>query len=118
MIEKFSDNEVVQFFLKILFPAFLGVGVKIAIEMRKDRTKISLINVCLSLFIGVSGAYLFSGLIQESFEVKFHSIVIAFVAIISDKVAEYIIYKWNIDTFLTAFFNGLFDWISNVFKRN
>lgn len=117
MPEKIANNEILQFIMKIIIPALFGVGIKIAIEMKKDKTKVSFLNVCLSMFIGVAGAYLSSGLIEKTFSYEYHSIAIAFIAIISDKIAEYVIYKLDIDTFLTAFFNGLFDWISNTFKR-
>jgi len=117
MPEKFINSEYTQFFVKIIIPAILGVGMKIAIEMKKDKTKISLANICLSMFVGVAGAYISSGLIQSEFEKDKQSMAIAFVAIISDKIAEYIIYRLNIDGFLTAFFNGFFDMISNTFKR-
>lgn len=117
MPERFINNEYTQFFVKIIVPAILGVGMKIAIEMKKNKAKISFINVCLSMFVGVAGAYIASGLIQSELDTKYQSIAIAFIAIISDKIAEYIIYKLNIDGFLTAFFNGLFDMISNTFKR-
>lgn len=117
MPEKFLNNEYTQFFVKIIIPALLGVGMKIAIEMKKDKSKISFTNICLSMFVGVAGAYVSSGLIQSEFGDKYQSIVVAFVAIISDKIAEYVIYKLNIDSFLTAFFNGFFDMISNMFKR-
>ena len=117
MPAKIANNEVLQFILKIIIPAMFGVGIKIAIEMKKDKTKVSFFNVCLSMFIGVAGAYISSGLVQKTFSYEYHSIVIAFIAIIADKIAEYVIYKLDIDTFLTAFFNGVFDTISNTFKR-
>lgn len=117
MPERFVNNEYTQFVVKIIIPAVLGVGMKIAIEMKKDKTKISFMNIALSMFVGVAGAYICSGLIETEFGVKYQSILIAFIAIISDKIAEYIIYKLNIDGFLTALFNGFFDWISNTFKR-
>jgi len=118
MPTRILESDLLQFILKIMFPAFIGVGMKIAIEMKKDKTKVSIFNVCLSMFVGVGGAYLSSGIVQSEIPLQYQSVAIAFVAIISDKIAEFVIYKLNIDTFLTALFNGLFDWISNTFKRN
>lgn len=117
MPERFVNNEYTQFFVKIIIPAVLGVGMKVAIEMKKDKTKISFTNIALSMFVGVAGAYICSGLIQSEFDEDFRPMAIAFVAIIADKIAEYIIYRLNIDGFLTALFNGFFDWVSNSFKR-
>lgn len=117
MPDRFVNNEYTQFFVKIIIPAVLGVGMKIAIEMKKDKSKISFTNIALSMFVGVAGAYISSGLIESEFGAKYQSIAIAFIAIISDKIAEYVIYKLNIDSFLTAFFNNCFDFVSNTFKR-
>lgn len=116
-MQKLTDSDFFQFFVKILIPAIFGVGIKIAIEMKKDKTKVSFFNVCLSMFVGVAGAYISSGLVQSSFGINYQPIVIAFIAIITDKIAEYVIYKWNVDLFLSAVFDGLFDYISNIFKR-
>lgn len=117
MMQKLTDSDFFQFFVKILIPAIFGVGIKIAIEMKKDKTKVSFFNVCVSMFVGVAGAYICSGLVQSSFSREYQPIVIAFIAIITDKIAEYVIYKWNIDLFLSAVFDGLFDFLSNTFKR-
>ncbi len=117
MPEKIFQNEIYPFFLKIIFPAFVAVGVKIAIEMKKNNTRLSLLNVTLSMTIGVGGAYISSGVVQKLIDPDFIPAVIGIVAIVSDKIGEFLIYKLNIDTFLTAIVNGFFDWISNSFKR-
>lgn len=117
MVQRFTESDFFQFFVKFIIPAICGIGIKVAIEMKKDKTKVSFFNVCLSMFIGVAGAYIFSALVQKNFGGEYQPVVIAFIAIITDKIAEYIIYKWNVDIFLSALFDGLFDLISNTFKR-
>lgn len=117
MVQRFTESDFFQFFVKILIPAIFGVGIKIAIEMKKDRTKVSFFNVCVSMFVGVAGAYICSGAVQKNFGEDYRPVVIAFIAIITDKIAEYVIYKWNVDIFLSALFDGLFDFLSNTFKR-
>lgn len=117
MVQKLTESDFFQFFVKILIPALFGVGIKIAIEMKKDRSKISFFNVCASMFLGVAGAVISSSLVQRNFEADYIPVVIAFIAIITDKIAEYVIYKLNVDIFLSALFDGLFDFISNTFKR-
>jgi len=91
------------FLAKIIFPAFLAVGIKLAIEMKKNKTKTSWRNVVLSLLIGVGGAYISSDIILDSVNTKYVSVIIAVVAIISDKIGEFLIFKFNVDGFLTAF---------------
>jgi len=89
--------------MKIILPAFIAVGIKIAIEMKRTSKKVSWLNVILSLLIGVGGAYVSSDIIIQSVDLKYISIIIALVAIISDKIGEFLIYKFNVDGFLTAF---------------
>jgi len=85
-MEKFTENEFVQFFIKILFPALIGVGIRIGVEMRKEKTKVSFFNVCLSMFTGAGGAYLFNGMIQETIQAQYQPIAVAFIAITTDKI--------------------------------
>jgi len=71
----------------------------------------------LSMIIGVGGAYVSSGVVQRLIDTDYIPAVIAIIAIISEKIGEFLIYKLNIDTFLTAFIDGFFNWISNSFNR-
>ncbi len=102
------------FIAKIIFPAFLAVGIKLAIEMKKNKTKTSWLNVILSLLIGVGGAYISSDIILDSVDSKWVSVIIAIVAIISDKIGEFLIFKFNVDGFLTAFVDII---LSNLIRK-
>jgi len=114
MPERFAQSELYIFLTKIIFPAFLAVGVKIAIEMKKNRSKVSLFNVALSMLIGVGGAYISSGLVQKNCDAEYIPIVIALIAITSEKIGEFIIYKFNFDLFLTAMIDTLLDSIIKI----
>lgn len=87
---------------EILFTAFLAVGVKIAIEMKRKKSKISILSIVLSMIIGVGTAYITSGLVINHFSNEWLTIVIAVVAILSEKIGEFLIYKFNVDVFLSA----------------
>lgn len=111
MPEKYLNSELAQFFFKIILPAVIGVSVKLAIQMKMEKTKITAINVFLSLLIGVGSAYLVSDLIKHYFEDKEVVAVVAITAILSEKLGQFIIYKVNIDLFITALIDGFFDYI-------
>lgn len=117
MPEKYLNNELYQFFIKILLPAFLAVGLKIAIEMKSSKTKVTALNVFLSMIIGVGGAYICSDWVRSYFDPDNVSIVIALIAITSDKIGEFLIYKLNVDIFLTALTESFFDFILNLKKK-
>lgn len=71
-------------------------------------------NILLSMIIGVGSAYLSSDFVLTSFGQNQVSIVIAVIAITSEKIGEFLIYKLNIDVFLTVVFDGFFEYIGKV----
>ena len=81
---------------EILFTAFLAVGVKIAIEMKRSKSKISIFNIVLSMIIGVGTAYLSSGLVLKHFSNEWLAIVIAVIAILSEKIRKKKIYEFTV----------------------
>jgi len=116
MPERIVNNEFYVFLTKIIFPAFLAVGIKIAIEMKKNKTRVSFFNIFLSMLIGVGGAWLSSDIVLRNCETQNVPIAIALIAITSEKIGDFIIYKLNIDMFLTAVVDGFFEYLSNIFK--
>ena len=116
MPQRLIDNELYIFITKIIFPSFLAICVKIALEMKNSKNKITLLNVTLSMIIGISGAYFSSGFILNNFETHHVPIAIAVIAMTSEKICGFIIYKLNVDAFLTAIFEGFFEYLSNIFK--
>ncbi len=116
MPERIVNNEFYIFLTKIIFPAFLAVGIKIAIEMKKNKSRVSFFNIFLSMLIGVGGAWLSSDIVLRNCEPQNVPIVIALIAITSEKIGDFIIYKLNVDMFLTAIVDGFFEYISNIFK--
>lgn len=109
MKQTLLDDEAIAFITKIIFPAAVAIGIKSIIEMKKDKSKISLFNVVVSMFVGVGGAYIASDIVQAEFSPKYISVAIAIIAILTDKIAEFLIYKFNVDIFFSAFIDTLFD---------
>lgn len=90
--------------VKILIPAVVGVGINIAVTSRKKT--MSVFNIITSLIIGVGMAWLLSGVVLNNFSVIWQPPLIALVAISGEKIANWIIYKWNIDKLIES----LIDW--------
>ncbi len=114
MPEKYLQSELYIFFTKIIIPAIAAVGIKVAIEMKTNKIKVSVFNVTLSMIIGVGGAYLLGGIVQKQCSPEAVPAVIALVAIMSEKIGQWMIYKLNIDNFLTALADVCFDFILNL----
>lgn len=100
MFEKFKHipQEWVNFFLKIIIPALVGVGIKIAIQMKKE--KVSFISVCLSIIVGIGFSFLFGFFIIHNFNEKYVPALAGLIGIMGEKIGIWLIYKWKIDTFL------------------
>lgn len=90
--------------VKILIPAIVGVGINIAVTSRKKT--MSVLNIIVSLFIGVGVAWLLSGVVLNNFSEVWQPPLIALLAISGEKIASWVIYKWNVDKVIES----LIDW--------
>lgn len=116
MPDKLVQQEFSELFIKILFPAFLTVAVGVAIEMKNDRTKVSVLNAFLSFVIGVSGAYLASGFIAENFKGGSFTIVVCTVTLLTEKTVKFMMTQFNIDIFLTAMVEYAYQKLKSILK--
>lgn len=107
-------EDLYQFVVKIVIPATVGVSLKVAIQMRKE--KISFINVVLSFVVGIASAYLFSSIIDNNVPKDYQSIAIAIVAISGEKIGEWLVYRMNIDGFLQAILDAFKDTIIKLIR--
>jgi len=90
--------------VKILIPAVVGVGINIAVTSRKKT--MSVFNIITSLITGVGMAWLLSGIVIHNFSDVWQPPLIALVAISGEKIANWIIYKWDVDKLIES----LIDW--------
>lgn len=104
--------ELNTFFVKIGIPAAIGITVKLATQAK--RGKISVIQFLLSYITGIGCAYFAYPFINDT---KYVSIVIAIIAISSEKIMEFLIYTWNIDFFLKSLSDAIRDTIVKMIKR-
>lgn len=93
----------------------MGVTIKIATQVKKE--KMTKFRMFLGYICGVGLACLCAPFIMDSVSKNYVPLVIAIVAISSDKVCEYIIYKLDIDGFLSALFEVVRQGIINFFSR-
>jgi len=91
-------DETLALFVKVLIPALVGVSVKIAVEMGTKQMTIK--RAVISIISGVGLAWLSSGLVNRFIDSDIQPLVIATVAITSEKIVEYALYKLNVDVLL------------------
>lgn len=104
MIEKLGEggNYLV---MKVIIPAIIIISIRLAYISRK--VTLSFWLVLTSYVIGVGMVIICSDLILANVSKDHVTIVSAIVAISSEKIAHYMIYRFRIDTFLSAFFDTL-----------
>ena len=110
MLDKI-DNEMKTFIAKIILPALIAISIKLAIAHKRNR--VSLIMVVCSLITGIGAAYLSSDIVLHTVDVQFIPAVIALISITSEKVAYWLMYKFNIDGVL----NDLVQVLLTRFKK-
>jgi len=110
------QQEFSELFVKVLFPAFLTVAVGVAIEVKNDKSKVSMLNAFLSFVIGVSGAYLASGFIAENFKGGAFTIVVCTTTLLTEKTVKFFMNKFNVDLFLTTMMDFLYEKLKSLLK--
>lgn len=116
MIEKLNQfEEQIAFFFKIILPSILGVSIKIAVQVKREQ--MTWFRMFLAYVLGVGLAWLCSPFIVDSVSKNYVPLVIAIVAISSDKFFEYIIYKFDVDGFLTSIIEVIRNGIITFFSK-
>lgn len=114
MIDKDTNflNEMSKFFFKIFIPAFVAISIKIATQIKREEMNFT--KIIISFIVGVGCAYFIFPFIQgSSVNTKYTPILVGVVAMSGEKIAEYIIYKWDIDKIFNVFIDFLIDRLKN-----
>jgi len=109
------SEEIYQFIMKVIAPAIIGISFKVAVQMKRE--KISFIGVTLSFVIGIASAVLSAPFINENVPAIYRSMTLAIIAISGEKVGDWIIYKMELDKFLSGILNAISDVIINIIKK-
>jgi hypothetical protein len=118
MIEKEPNliEELYSFFFKIFIPAFIALSIKIATQVKRE--KMTFTRVVLSFVVGIGCAYFVYPFVENQTESKYIPLLVGVVSISGDKIAEYIIYKWNVDNFVGVILDSMLNAIVQIFKPN
>ena len=81
--------------MKVVLPAWIGVSIKIATIMKKE--KLTLTKVASSYISGIGMAWVCGAYVITEFDTSIAPLIIASIAISSEKITEYLIYKLTFD---------------------
>lgn len=98
-------EEAVAFFFKILLPPIVGISVKVAMKMEKE--KMTAKRIVIAFIVGVGVTWLCSPVIVNAVPATYSPMILAVVAITADKITEYFMYKFNVDGVITAILTNL-----------
>lgn len=101
-------EEVVEFFVKIFVPAAVAISIKVATQIKKERLTVS--RVIQSFIAGVGCAYFVYPFVSG----RWTPLIVGIVAMSGEKIAEYIIYKWDVDKVIGSIFTAIVDTIINA----
>lgn len=105
-------DQFLALLFKVLIPAFVGISIQIALEM--ERKKITIKRAAIAILVGVGLAWLCSPVVLRAVGEDFQPLIIAIIAITSNKTMEWLLYKFNIDNFLGAIVEASKDFIINL----
>lgn len=88
-------DEIWNFLIKVLPFSLAALAISISVQV-KNKTA-SVISAILSIVIGVSCAYITGTFITNHFSTSTAPIIIGVVTIAGEKIAYWLIYKFNFD---------------------
>lgn len=85
-----------EFFFKVFIPAFIAISIKVATQIKKEKMKFT--RVIISFVVGIGCAYFTYPFIQNGkIDESYVPLLVGVIAMSGEKIAEFIIYKWDID---------------------
>ena len=100
-------DELYEFIFKIMIPALVGIAAKVAIQMKNE--KLSIGRVIISFIAGTAFAYFAYPFVGHFSNEDYIPAVIGLSAISGEKITEWVVYKFKIDTFLGVLFDVLIE---------
>lgn len=112
---KYVSEEVINFFYKIFIPSFIAISIKVATQIKKEQ--LTMTRVVLSFIIGIGCAYFVYPFVSKNIESAYLPLIVGVVSISGEKIAEYVIYKFNVDYFLQALVDAIREMIVKLISK-
>jgi hypothetical protein len=109
------SEDIINFFYKIFIPSFVAISIKVATQVKKE--KMTMTRVVLSFVIGIGCAYFVFPFVNKHIENAYLPLIVGVVSISGEKIAEYVIYKFNVDFFLQALVDAVREMIVKLISK-
>lgn len=108
-------SEFNAFLIKIAIPSIIGISIKIATQLKTET--VTFTRVIISYVVGIGCAYFAFPFINTIEDKRMMSTIIGVVAISGEKIMEFLIYRWNIDYFLSSLMEAVRQLIIKLFTK-
>ena len=105
IIELFGN--ITEGFYKVLFPTLAGISIRIGIMVKNK--KLTIVNLIGGLFTAVGCSVAFSPVLIEKLPDHYAYASIAIMAMFSEKIAVFLLEKFNVDKFFTDVISSYLD---------
>lgn len=95
-----EDFDLKTWCVKILIPALVAVGIKLAIQSKS--TRMTWFSAITSVIAGVGFAYVFSDVVLTKVAHEYTTAVTALIAISGERIGYWFIYKFNVEGILES----------------
>lgn len=114
MVDKFEGltEQFCNFFFKFLIPAMVGIALRVAMIMEKE--KITFFKVVLSFVSGISFVYLLQYPVKNLVSDYWQPLVISLIAMSGEYIGRLLITRFNIDFIIKSAINYFVEFISNL----
>lgn len=106
------DEQVIEFLIKILPPAMVGLAIKIAVTM--EREKLTFFNVVLSFITGIGFVFLLKYPIQTYSPQDFHPALFGITAMCGEYIGKLLISMFKVDIRLKIIIEHIEDFLTNL----
>ncbi|MCY7291354.1 MAG: hypothetical protein LH615_04145 [Ferruginibacter sp.] len=99
------ENEFYAFLIKIGLPASIAISIGLAVKSKTQ--KITIKRAFISILAGVGCAYFTYPFVKNGELGNYEGAFIGMVAILGEKIIDFIMYKFDVDSFLVCFFDAV-----------
>lgn len=107
-----ATNEFYNFLIKAGVPASIAISIGLAIKSKTQKLTVK--RVFISYVTGVGMAWFIYPFVTTNNFGDYAGAIIGVIAITSEKIMEFILYRFNVDTFLGALVDAFKNFLVNL----
>jgi hypothetical protein len=105
-------NQLFEFFTKIIIPALVGITIKLAVMI--DRERITFLKVFISLIIGIGFVYLFQHPVKVIISEDYQPLAFGLIAMSGETFGRFLTKLWNLDNIIYVFYINITNYLTNL----